>query len=283
MKDVHLLGIGGIGMSALARYYKAQGLGVSGYDQMPSYLTMRLTEQGIAIHYQDRPDLLPQDAGETLVVYSSAISEDMGELMHARKNDYQVMKRSLALGIIADGMRCLAIAGTHGKTTTSALVAHILTASGDNCTAFLGGISKNYDSNLLLGSSGTVVVEADEYDRSFLTLHPEMAVITSIDAEHLDKYGDYTHVVDAFKSFARQVTGTLIVKKGVPINAEDTAARIFTYHPDDPDADFRSGNIRLGARGCYLFDLEYPDGIIRDIQIGVPGKINVENLLPLLR
>ena len=167
MTDVYFIGIGGIGMSAIARYYKFKGFRVSGYDRTPSELTRQLEKEGIEVHYEDNAGFIPKDAKETLVVYTPAIPEDMGELVYVRENGYRVVKRSRILGEITKGQTCLAVAGTHGKTTTSTLVAHILTESGHGCSAFLGGISKNYNTNFLVSHTPTVVAEADEFDRSF--------------------------------------------------------------------------------------------------------------------
>ncbi|MBO6044630.1 MAG: UDP-N-acetylmuramate--L-alanine ligase, partial [Bacteroidales bacterium] len=172
MKNVYFIGIGGIGMSAIARYFKRKGLEVSGYDRTPSALTEALQEEGIGVHFEDDPDFVPKDVAETLVIYTPAIPAENAELTYVRENGYRVVKRSLSLGEITRGQKCLAVAGTHGKTTTSTLVAHILTESGDGCSAFLGGISKNYGTNLLVSPVPTVVAEADEFDRSFLQLHP---------------------------------------------------------------------------------------------------------------
>ena len=176
--DIYFIGIGGIGMSAIARYFKFKGYNVSGYDRTPSGLTAELEKEGIAIHYEDRPDMVPGDAGKTLVIYTPAVPQDMGELVYVREHGYRLLKRSRILGEITDGQRCLAVAGTHGKTTTSTLLAHIFEQSGEGCSAFLGGISRNYGSNLLTAKNNVVVAEADEFDRSFLQLHPEIAAIT---------------------------------------------------------------------------------------------------------
>ena len=189
MKNVYFIGIGGIGMSAIARYFKFKGYEVAGYDRTPSELTARLEVEGIPVHYEDRPELVPADVQETLVVYTPAIPSDLGELRKVMDGGYRVLKRSRTLGEITRGQRCLAVAGTHGKTTTSTLTAHILTECGEGCSAFLGGISRNYGTNLLMSENATVVVEADEFDRSFLQLYPEIAVITSVEADHLDIYG----------------------------------------------------------------------------------------------
>ena len=182
----YFIGIGGIGMSAIARYFKHRGFAVSGYDRTPSSLTHALEQEGIGVHYEDDPSAIPPDIAHTFVIYTPAIPEDLGEMQYVRSHGYTLCKRSQALGEITRGQECLAISGTHGKTTTSTLLAHILTHSGEGCNAFLGGISKNYNSNLLLSERQLVVAEADEFDRSFLTLYPHIAVVTATDADHLD-------------------------------------------------------------------------------------------------
>ncbi len=276
-KNIYFIGIGGIGMSAIARYYKFKGKEVSGYDRTPSELTGELEAEGIAVHYEDRPDLVPGTPDDTLVVYTPAVPSDLGELEHAREKGYRVIKRSRMLGEIAEGQKCLAVAGTHGKTTTSTLTAHILTSSKDGCSAFLGGISKNYGTNLLVSHTPVIVAEADEFDRSFLQLHPHSAVITSMDADHLDIYGDIDAYRQAFRDFASQVSDCLIIKYGLPIKSSDTPARIFTYSFDDPAADFHAENIRPDRLGHFTFDLVHPGGRIKDIRPGAPGWLNVEN------
>jgi len=277
MTNVYFIGIGGIGMSALARYYKFKGYEVAGYDRTPSDLTARLEQEGISIHYEDRPDLVPDDKENTLVVYTPAVPADLGELRKVNEGGYAVFKRSRTLGEISRGQRCLAVAGTHGKTTTSTLTAHILTESGEGCSAFLGGISRNYGSNLLMSHTPTVVAEADEFDRSFLQLFPEIAVITAVDPDHLDIYGDYAHVVEAFKTFASQVSGTVIAKKGTPIGPEDTKARVLTYHYTDPGADFYAENPHPDNLGYFHFNLHWPGGVLEDVRVGAPGWVNAEN------
>ncbi len=272
MKNIYFIGIGGIGMSAIARYYNVKGYAVSGYDKTPSPLTHALEDEGIGVHYTDDISFIPKDKEETLVVYTPAIPKDMGELVYVQENGYRVIKRSRMLGEIATGQRCMAVAGTHGKTTTSTLVSHLFTDSGEGCSAFLGGISKNYDSNLLTHSNDVIVAEADEFDRSFLQLFPEIAVITSMDADHLDIYGDEAHIVEAFKAFASQVCGTVIVKHGLDITPEDTKAKIYTYAYDNPEADFHAEPLENGH-----FHLHYPGGVIEDCVVGIPGWVNIEN------
>ncbi len=277
MKNVYFIGIGGIGMSALARYYKFKGFNVAGYDRTPSELTAQLEKEGIEIHYEDRPDLVPGDVEKSLIVYTPAIPQDLGEMKKVMSGGYTVVKRSRTLGEITRGQRCMAVAGTHGKTTTSTLTAHIFTETGEGCSAFLGGISRNYGTNLLMSHKNNVVVEADEFDRSFLQLHPEIAVITSVDPDHLDIYGDYAHVVEAFKAFASQVTGTVIAKKGTPIGPEDTKAKVLSYHYTDQEADFCALNPEPDEFGCFHYDLKYPGGVLHDVRVGAPGWVNAEN------
>ena len=277
MENVYLIGIGGIGMSALARYFKFKGLKVSGYDRTASPLTTSLQAEGIDVHFDDDPSFIPQDAAKTLVIYTPAIPDTLKELQYVQDNGYRVIKRSRALGEITRGQTCLAVAGTHGKTTTSTLVAHILTEGCEGCSAFLGGISKNYGTNMLMSKTSTVVAEADEFDRSFLQLHPAIAAITAMDADHLDIYGDLAHVHQAFREFASQVSETLILKYGCPISQDEISAHIFTYHFNDKKADFHSDNLRIDDTGHYTYDLVYPGGVLSDIRVGTLGWVNVEN------
>ena len=270
--NIYFIGIGGIGMSAIARYYHAKGFKVSGYDKTPSPLTAALESEGIEVHYEDNTDYVPKNVEETLVVYTPAIPKDMGELVYVQENGYRVIKRSRTLGELTRGQRCMGVAGTHGKTTTSTLLSHIFTATGEGCSAFLGGISKNYDTNLLINANDVVVVEADEFDRSFLQLYPEVAVITSMDADHLDIYGDEAHIREAFKAFASQVSGTVIAKYGLDITPEDTKADIKTYSYGNAQADFYAEPLEDGH-----FNLHYPGGVIEDCVVGIPGWVNIEN------
>ena len=269
--NIYFIGIGGIGMSAIARYYKFKGFKVGGYDRTPSDLTKELEAEGIEVHYEDKE--------HTLVVYTPAIPSDLQELVTVRERGYRLMKRAQVLGELTrmDGQRCLAVSGTHGKTTTSTLLAHIFTSCGEGCSAFLGGISKNYNSNLLMSHSPAVVVEADEFDRSFHQLTPEISVITAMDADHLDIYGDLKHVQESFRKFASLTTGTVIAKIGLPISGNDTKAHLLSYSYDDTSADFHAGNIRVDECGYFNFDLFHPGGVVRDCRVGVPGWVNVEN------
>lgn len=276
-RNIYFIGIGGIGMSAIARYYRFKGLNVSGYDKTPSDLTRELEKEGIGVHYEDDIDFIPKDIEDTLVVYTPAIPADLKELVYVQEHGYRVIKRSRTLGEIAKGQRCLAVAGTHGKTTTSTLTAHILTDCGEGCTAFLGGISKNYGTNMLVSHNETVVAEADEFDRSFLQLFPEVAVITAMDADHLDIYGTVEAYQQAFRDFAAQVHGTMIIKKGLPVTAADTKAKIYTYSYDDAGADFHAENARPDNLGYFIYDLVTPMGTVKDIKVGIPGWVNAEN------
>ncbi len=264
-------------MSAIARYYHHKGLKVSGYDKTPSELTHALEAEGIEVHYEDNVSFVPSDIAETLVVYTPAIPKDMGELVYVQEHGYRVIKRSRMLGEIAQGQKCLAVAGTHGKTTTSTLLAHIFQDSSEGCSAFLGGISKNYDTNLLVSMNDVIVAEADEFDRSFLQLFPEIAVITSMDADHLDIYSDIANMHEAFKAFASQVSGTVIAKLGLPLEDGDTRARLLRYSYDDPEADFYASDITVDECGYFSFNLHWSGGVVEGCRVGIPGWINVEN------
>ncbi len=275
-------------MSALARYFHAKGKKVYGYDRTSTPLTDDLRNEGIDIHFEDNVDLIPDairhcdDKSKVLVVLTPAIPKDHKEWSWFRHNGFEIAKRSQVLGILTAGEKTLGVAGTHGKTTTSSLLAHILHHCGVNCTAFLGGISLNFGSNLLIGRPDTpghcIVVEADEFDRSFLTLYPEMAVITSMDADHLDIYGDANHMQDTYRAFASQVKpdGILFVKKGLPVTR--TAGGFMTYSITDGEAQYRAENIRVEA-GVYVFDLITPGYAIEGIKLGLPGRHNVENAI----
>ena len=263
-------------MSALARWYRHAGCRVSGYDRTPSPVTRALEEEGIPVHFEDNASLLPPSPEDTLVIYTPAVPAEMGELTYARSRGYRTVKRSEALEEITDGHRCLAVAGTHGKTSTSTMLAHILTISGEGCTAFLGGISRNYGSNLLLSDSGVMVAEADEFDRSFLRLHPEGAVVTAMDADHMDIYRDIDDLRGAFVQFGRQCSDTLVVKKGLEeyFRSGDVRARIWTY---GEGGDFSASDIVSDGQGKMYFTLNTPEGRIERCQAGVPGKVYIEN------
>ncbi len=283
IENVYFLGIGGIGMSALARYYKNVGVRVAGYDLTPSTLTGQLVSEGIGVHFEDNPALIPEDfrkdPEKTLVIFTPAVPEKHMELQWLRTNGFDIIKRAVALGRIAKDNKTLAVAGTHGKTTTSTLLAHIMQVSGTGCTAFLGGISKNYQSNLLFSDNTFLVAEADEYDRSFLQLFPQTALITSADADHLDIYGSHRAVKEAFAQFASQIVpgGFLVLKKGVqlPLSLQQNVNCLY-YHYDIP-CDFYATNQVIGETGLFSFDLVLQDTLVKNCHLGIPGQINVEN------
>ncbi|WP_293741859.1 UDP-N-acetylmuramate--L-alanine ligase [uncultured Pedobacter sp.] len=272
---VFFVGIGGIGMSALARYFAKRGQVVCGYDKTKTKLTETLTQEGILITYVDEISALPNEFSDhqddTLVVYTPAIPKDSKILNHFIERGFTLKKRSEVLGIISKGMFCIAVAGTHGKTTTSSIVAHVLKDTGYDCTAFLGGITSNYDSNVLFGKNNVVVVEADEYDRSFLTLHPDIAVVTSMDADHLDIYGDKSHLEESFRLFAGQLKaeGALYAHEGLPLEGSISYAASST-------AVAKAENLRVeGSK--FIFDYTGIDQSINDISLMLPGRYNVEN------
>jgi len=281
IKQVYFLGIGGIGMSALARYFASQGIVVSGYDRTPTALTSELIKEGIAVHFEDNPELLPAnlDVTNSLIVYTPAIPATHLELNTLIDRGFQLHKRAAVLGIICNNRRTIAIAGTHGKTSVSTIAAHIMKSSEKGCSAFLGGISKNYNTNLLLDSSNSewIVAEADEFDRSFLQLSPELAVITSMDADHLDIYGTHEKVIESFGQFVNRIKvgGALVMKKGLPIEPDDDRRRTFTYSITE-EADFCIENIEL-KEGFYQFDLVTPETRIDKLILNYPGLLNVEN------
>jgi len=272
---VYFVGIGGIGMSALARYFAKRGAVVCGYDKTRTELTIGLEHEGILISYLDDDATLPvcflDKNPDTLIVYTPAIPKNSVILNYFQENGFALKKRSEVLGIISKGQFCIAVAGTHGKTTTSSIVAHILTDTGYGCTAFLGGIATNYGSNFLLSDKPVVVVEADEYDRSFLTLHPDLAVITSMDADHLDIYGDSMQLQESFRLFAGQLKpgGTIFLRAGLPISEGVTYSL-------DPWADIKGLNIRIES-GRFVFDYQSEAVTIEGIALALPGRHNIEN------
>lgn len=282
VENYYFLGIGGIGMSAIARYFKAKGYNVAGYDRTPSVLTHELEAEGIDVNYSDEIEAIPvdyRDNRNTFVVFTPAIPKDNAQYNFFLSNDFVMQKRAQVLGDITRRERGLCVAGTHGKTTTSTMIAHILKQSHVDCNAFLGGISKNYTSNLLLSDkSDYVVIEADEFDRSFHHLSPYMAVITATDADHLDIYGNYEAYVESFNHFTSLVQpgGVLIVKKGIVIDPRLAAnVTLYSYSATEK-ADFYAENIRIGG-GKLLFDFVTPTTKICDIDLGVPVLVNVEN------
>ncbi len=281
IKSVYFIGAGGIGMSALVRYFLSLGKMVAGYDRTPSALTERLIAEGAAIHYEDSCTLIPEnckDKSYTLVVYTPAVPQDHSELTWFRKQGFEVQKRAQVLGTITCSRRGLCVAGTHGKTTTSSMAAHLVYGSHVGATAFLGGISQNYGTNLLLSDkSDYVVIEADEFDRSFHHLRPYMSVITSTDPDHLDIYGTPEAYWESFEKYTSLIRpdGVLIIHEGLEVTPRvQPGVRVYTYSRDK--GDYHAENIRIGG-GEILFDFVYPDGIVKDIQLGVPLSVNIDN------
>ncbi|HTF81852.1 MAG TPA: UDP-N-acetylmuramate--L-alanine ligase [Cytophagales bacterium] len=275
IKNIYFLGIGGIGMSALARWFKAQGFEVGGYDKTKSPLTEQLIAEGMDIHYDDQAGRIPTlfyRKAQTLVVFTPAVPKNNVEYRYFESAEYQMLKRAQVLGLITEHHRTVAIAGTHGKTTTTTLTAHIFKTADIECSAFMGGISANYGTNLLIGSKDApVIVEADEYDRSFLTLRPEVAVVTSTDADHLDIYGSHDSVLESFNTFGNLVSKSLIAQHKTGMHAKHLTYAL------DAKADYFSDNIRI-SKGKFIFDFHGKGQLeIKDIALAVPGYHNVEN------
>jgi UDP-N-acetylmuramate--alanine ligase len=281
IKAVYFVGAGGIGMSALIRYFLSKGKVVAGYDRTPSELTKRLIEEGAQIHYEENVDLIPKacrDKETTLVVYTPAIPHDHAELCYFNEQGFEVKKRSQVLGLITHDSKGLCVAGTHGKTTTSTMLAHLLHQSHVGCTAFLGGISKNYGTNLLLSATSPfTVIEADEFDRSFHWLSPYMSVVTATDPDHLDIYGTYEAYLESFRHYTSliQLGGVLLIHTGLALQPNvQEGVKTFTYARHE--GDFHATNERIG-NGEIFIDFVGPDVEIKDIQLGVPMSINIEN------
>lgn len=281
MKAIYFIGAGGIGMSALERYFNNNGYKVGGYDKTPSALTETLVKEGIDIHYEDNIDAVApefKDKENCVVCYTPAIPEDHTELCYFRENGFQVMKRARILGMLTQDKKGLCFAGTHGKTTTSTMCAHIMHQSHVDCNAFLGGISKNYGTNNILSDkSEFVVIEADEFDRSFHWLRPWMTVITSTDPDHLDIYGTEEAYLESFRHYSTLVQpgGAIILRKGLAMKAEpQPGVRVYEYSKDE--GDFHAENIRI-ANGEIVFDFISPIEDVRDINLGQPIPINIEN------
>lgn len=275
LENIYFIGIGGIGMSALARYFIADGKHVAGYDKTPSNVTDDLQGLGANIHFDDSVDCIKEnylDATKTLVVYTPAIPNEHRELNYFKTNGFRVLKRSEVLGLITKNTTCLAVSGTHGKTTTTSILGHLLKVCDVNMTAFLGGVSENYNSNLIQNGAEVSVVEADEFDRSFLTLSPDYACITSMDADHLDIYGEKSALEESFRDFINNIkpNGKLFVKKGLPVKG-------WTYAVEE-DADYKAVNVRI-AEGTYVFDVVTPTQEIKDVTFGLPGRHNLSNAL----
>ncbi len=286
IERVYFLGIGGIGMSALARFFRSLGKAVAGYDRTSSPLTRALESEGISIHYEDNPDLIPfavtrnQGEPQTLIVYTPAVPKDMKELLFLNEAGFVLHKRSEILGLITQSYDSLAVAGTHGKSSVTAMITQILIESGAGCTSFLGAISKSIKSNLTLSdTSRFAVVEADEFDRSFLRLDPYLACITSMDADHLDIYGDYPTLVQGFTDFVNRIRrdSSVVIKKGLPLVPDPGRnLTIYSYSLNETDTDFHALNIRQAGLG-YSFDIAIPGGAVKGVVTRVPGITNVEN------
>ncbi|KAK6522856.1 hypothetical protein TWF281_002287 [Arthrobotrys megalospora] len=277
IQNAYFIGIGGIGMSALARYLKYAKKTVVGYDRSPTQLTQKLQDEGIVLHFEDDIRHIPENFTKenTLVVITPAVPKTHSQWNYFLHNGYTIKKRAEVLGIITKDTYCFAVAGTHGKTTTSSILGHILFEAGVEVTAFIGGIVENYNSNLIGNGTKVTIVEADEFDRSFLQLHPNIACITSMDADHLDIYGDKASIEMAFHQFANKVEDKnyLFVAKGLPIEGKTVAVK------DDPD--FKAFNIRIN-NGEYMFDVQTPKGDIHNLQFGLPGRHNLSNALMAL-
>lgn len=280
--SLYFIGAGGIGMSALVRYFLAKGYRVAGYDRTSSPLTEALQSEGLEIVYDESVDLIPdycRDPKTTLVVYTPAIPATHAGLVYFREHGFKVVKRAELLGLITQSSKGLCFSGTHGKTTTSSMAAHIFHESPIGCNAFLGGILRNYNSNLILSDhSPYTVIEADEYDRSFHWLHPYMAVVTATDPDHLDIYGTEEAYLESFAHFTSliQPGGCLVIKKGIKLVPRvQEGVKVYTYSARD-GGDFHADNIRVG-NGTILFDFVAPDGVVTDVELGVPVDINIEN------
>lgn len=281
IQSVYFIGAGGIGMSALIRYFLSQGKQVAGYDRTPSALTARLIEEGARIHYEDKVELIPEDCrhkDSTLVVYTPAVPQTHTELTWFHTQGFEIHKRAQVLGLITRSSKGLCVAGTHGKTTTSTMAAHLLHQSHVGCTAFLGGISQNYGTNLLLSrNSPYTVIEADEFDRSFHWLSPWMSVITATDPDHLDIYGTREAYLESFRHYTTliQPGGALIIHEGLALKPDvQPGVRVYTYNRES--GDFHAEHIRIGG-GEIVLDFVAPDTRITDIRLGVPVSINIEN------
>ena len=286
MKRVYFVDVGGIGMAALARYYISKGLPVAGYDRTPSALTAELSAEGVMVSYEDSMNAVPtefRDPADTLVVYTPAVPESNIPLSYFRENGFEVRKRAWVLGHVTRNSKGLCFSGTHGKTTTSSMAAHVLHCGPVGCNAFLGGILKGYDSNLMLSpTSPYSVIEADEYDRSFHQLTPYVAVVNATDPDHLDIYGTEEAYLESFAHFTELIRpdGYLLVHTGLKL-VPRPAEGVKTYTFGHDDGDFHAANVRIGD-GTIVFDFVYPGGTITDIELGVPVAINVDNAVASL-
>ncbi|HET6722422.1 MAG TPA: Mur ligase family protein, partial [Chitinophagaceae bacterium] len=278
VSSVYFIGIGGIGMSALARYFHSKGAKVSGYDKTPSSLTKELEEAGISIHYEENIELIPKDTD--LVVYTPAVPREHKELVYYQQNGYKVVKRSDVLQIVTESSFNICVAGTHGKTTITTMVAHLLRHTGYGCNAFLGGISVNYGTNFWSSERNVSVVEADEYDRSFLKLSPDVAIITAMDPDHLDIYGTAEEMEKAFIDFSSRIKtgGLLISKYGLERTKDLKGARHLTYSVQNKNADAHAENIKM-MNGSYEFDVIINEKRIANVRLNIGGMHNVENAI----
>ena len=280
IKSVYFVGAGGIGMSALVRYFLTKGYNVGGYDKTPSELTEKLIEEGAKIHYEENVEDIDscfKQKDSTLIVYTPAIPAEHKEMVYFRERGFEIQKRAQVLGFLTQSHKGLCVAGTHGKTTTSTMAAHLLHQSKVDCNAFLGGISKNYGTNYILSDSDYVVIEADEFDRSFHWLRPYMTVITATDPDHLDIYGTKEAYLESFRHYTTliQPGGALIIHKGLEMKPDvQEGVRVYEYAREE--GDFHAENIRIGG-GEIVFDFVHPGGVVKDIQLGVPVSINIEN------
>ena len=280
IKSVYFVGAGGIGMSALVRYFLTKGYNVGGYDKTPSELTEKLIEEGAKIHYEENVEDIDscfKQKDSTLIVYTPAIPAEHKEMVYFRERGFEIQKRAQVLGFLTQSHKGLCVAGTHGKTTTSTMAAHRLHQSKVACNAFLGGISKNYGTNYILSDSDYVVIEADEFDRSFHWLRPYMTVITATDPDHLDIYGTKEAYLESFRHYTTliQPGGALIIHKGLEMKPDvQEGVRVYEYAREE--GDFHAENIRIGG-GEIVFDFVHPGGVVKDIQLGVPVSINIEN------
>ncbi|HXJ98416.1 MAG TPA: UDP-N-acetylmuramate--L-alanine ligase, partial [Gelidibacter sp.] len=273
--NVYFIGIGGIGMSAIARYFVANGKLVAGYDKTKTDITDALEALGVEVHFEDSVDKIPSEflnVNNTLIVYTPAIPKDHAEFNYFKSQGFQVLKRSAILGEITKDTFCLAVAGTHGKTTTTSILGHLLKQCNVPMTAFLGGVSENYNSNFILNGTEVTVVEADEFDRSFLTLSPDMAGLTAMEADHLDIYGEAEELQKAFVEFTKKLkpNGKLFVRNGLPIDG-------ITYGIED-DSDYSAQNIKI-SNGTYHFDVKTPNQLLCDFEFSLPGRHNLLNAL----
>lgn len=270
---IYFIGIGGIGMSSLAQYFHHMGKSVAGYDKTPSPITKKLEDLGIIITFKESENAIPsayKNSDKTIVVYTPAIPDNHAQMNWFKGNDFEVLKRAAMLGAVTKNSFCLAVAGTHGKTTTSAMLGHIMTQANTGATSFLGGVSENYNSNLILGTGEVSVVEADEFDRSFLQLSPNIACITSVDADHLDIYGKSEELEASFKDFSKKVSDELIIRKGLPFEGK-------TFGIEEK-ADYDAQNLKI-ENGTYVFDVKTSKEIVKNVRLAMPGRHNVLNAL----